>query len=152
MQLLYCQSANGARDYDTACSSICHRAVNKHWDSYRSDCSGLVSYAYGLGAPGRVTGEFAPFKTDISFAIQPSELEHGDALNSTPAEHIMLFVGWLDSTRTSAELIEEPGCSASPPYARKIKSEIFTQGDKVVVKANGMTFQPIRFKTNSPTC
>ncbi|MGH7330452.1 MAG: hypothetical protein ACREJX_19050, partial [Polyangiaceae bacterium] len=60
-KLQYCQSANGARDYDTACSSTCNRTENPDWDPYRSDCYGFVSWAWELPAPGRVTGEFAPF-------------------------------------------------------------------------------------------
>src|SRR4051794_6947619 len=69
VKLHYCQAPNGGRDYDSACSTYCNRYKNPAWDPYRSDCSGLVSWAWGLPAPGRVTGQFAPFKTDISHAI-----------------------------------------------------------------------------------
>src|SRR4051794_22347822 len=42
-KLPYCQSANHQRDYDSACAPVCNREDNKHWDPYRSDCSGFVS-------------------------------------------------------------------------------------------------------------
>ena len=93
MQLLYCQSPNGQPDGDSDCASVCNRASNPDWDAYRSDCSGLVSYSYDLGAPGRTTGMFAPYTTDISFLLPngAKDLQSGDAINSNPREHIMLF-------------------------------------------------------------
>ena len=89
MQLTYCQSANGAPDADTDCAAVCTRSTNRAWDAYRSDCSGLVSFAYGLPAPGRVTSQFAPYDNDISFQLQSAlDLVTGDVINSTPAEHM----------------------------------------------------------------
>ena len=64
VKLHYCQSPNHERDFDAACSSVCERHENKTWDPYRSDCSGLVSWAWGLPAPGRTTLQFAPFERD----------------------------------------------------------------------------------------
>src|SRR5262245_61036141 len=45
VQLHYCQAPNHGRDYDAACSTYCSRYSNPLWDPYRSDCSGLVSWA-----------------------------------------------------------------------------------------------------------
>src|SRR6185295_19212940 len=53
-KLHYCQAPNHHHDFDSACSSTCNRTNNAAWDPYRSDCSGLVSWAWGLPAPGRV--------------------------------------------------------------------------------------------------
>ena len=50
----YCQAANHERDYDSACAMTCERPDNTNWDPYRSDCSGFVSWAWKLPAPGRV--------------------------------------------------------------------------------------------------
>src|SRR6185436_20160022 len=91
VKLPYCQSPNGARDYDAACSAYCHRPSNPAWDPYRSDCSGLVSWAWGLPAPGRVTWQFAPADNSVSHAINGIDLQPGDALNVS-SEHIILFV------------------------------------------------------------
>src|SRR5437016_1896449 len=56
--LHYCQAPNHQRDYDAACPTTCDRQDNVDWDPYRSDCSGFVSWAWGLPAPGRVTSQF----------------------------------------------------------------------------------------------
>jgi len=152
MQLKYCQAPNGARDYDTACSTYCHRSHNKEWDKYRSDCSGLVSFAYGLPAPGRVTSQFAPFTGDISFTIHPKDLKPGDAINAVPSEHIMIFVKWLDANKTKAQFIEEPGCSHNPPYATYTNTEVAFKGEYMKLRCNGMQFRAIRFNSNKKVC
>ena len=112
VKLHYCQSPNGAHDYDASCSTVCSRTSNPAWDPYRSDCSGLVSWAWGLPAPGRVTSEFAPFETDDHHAIDANDLQPGDAVNNS--DHMMLFKDWI-TPGTSAVFIEEPGCSAPRP-------------------------------------
>jgi len=52
VKLPYCQSANHQPDGDTACSPVCTRPDNPQWDPYRSDCSGLVSWAWGAAGAG----------------------------------------------------------------------------------------------------
>ena len=61
-KLAYCQSPDGEPDPDSSCSSTCERESNPEWDPYRSDCSGFVSWAWQLSAPGLVTDEFAPLR------------------------------------------------------------------------------------------
>ncbi|MGH7280818.1 MAG: hypothetical protein ACRELY_04790 [Polyangiaceae bacterium] len=147
--LLYCQSANGARDYDTACPSYCHRTSNDAWDPYRSDCSGLISWAWGLPAPGRVTSQFAPYENDISTRISGIDLRPGDALNLIPnSEHIILFKAWV-SKGHSAQFIEEPGCSASPDYAHTFTSNVTISGSSVYVSYEGATFAAIRYRNST---
>ncbi len=154
LQLLYCQSPNGQPDADSSCSSICHRASNKIWDLYRSDCSGLVSYSYALGAPGRTTGQFAPFQTDVSFQLSsPDLLQPGDPINSTPHEHIMLFVKWTSGDKSSALFFEEPECGGATPYARATESAVTHNSDgTLTVHQNGMRFVPIRMNSNKNVC
>jgi hypothetical protein len=143
-KLPYCQSANHAPDYDPSCSSVCVRPDNAAWDPYRSDCSGLVSWAWGLPAPGRVTTEFAPFVNDITETINASDLQPGDAVNSS--EHVMLFKGWVVPSAV-ATFIEEPGCSASTPFAHEFTSNVSVSGQSIHVSWNGMTFYSIRLKS-----
>jgi len=142
VKLKYCQAANGARDYDAACSTYCSRQKNAAWDPYRSDCSGLVSWAWGLPAPGRITTQFAPFKTDITKAIAASDLRPGDAINNTT--HIMLFKSWVTPGKR-ARLLEEPGCSSAQPYAREDVSDVTISGNKITVASHGETFTAIRY-------
>jgi len=142
-KLLYCQSPNGASDtIDPACPSVCHRMANAEWDPYRSDCSGLVSWAWGLPAPGRTTAGFAPFQTDITHEIQASQLAPGDAVNNS--DHVMLFKAWV-TPGSKATFIEEPGCSANPNYAHEFTSTVTLNGTSITVAYNGMTFSAIRY-------
>jgi len=147
-KLLYCQSPNHAHDYDTACSSTCNRENNSQWDPYRSDCSGFVSWAWGLPAPGRVTGQFAPADTAVSHVIQATDLQPGDALNY-PADHIILFVKWITKNK-EAQFYEEPGCSSSTPYAHSFTSNVTINGSSVYVSYEGMTFTSIRYNGIQP--
>jgi hypothetical protein len=139
--LAYCQSPNHEADYDPSCSPVCNRADNAAWDPYRSDCSGLVSWAWGLPAPGRVTTDFAPFVDDITRPIAAADLAPGDAVNNN--DHVMLFKAWVVPGQV-ATFIEEPGCSASIPHAHEFTSGVSTNGTSIYVPYNGMTFTAIR--------
>lgn len=141
-QLKYCQSAYHARDYDTSCSEYCDRESNAAWNPYRSDCSGLISWAWGLPAPGRVTGEFAPYDTAVSHTIPAEALQPGDACNSS--DHIIMFKEWI-VPRESARFIEEPGCSSSTPYAHEFTSDVSVSGDSIYVAYEGKSFTSIRY-------
>ncbi len=147
-KLLYCQSANHAHDYDTACSSTCNRQDNASWDPYRSDCSGFISWAWALPAPGRVTGQFAPADTAVSHTIQATDLQPGDACNY-PADHIILFVKWITKDK-EAEFYEEPGRSSSIPYAHSFTSAVTVNGSSIYVSYEGMTFTAIRYNGIQP--
>jgi len=140
-KLQYCQSAYGEVDYDSSCSHICKRQSNPAWNKYRSDCSGLASWAYGLAAPGLTTYGFAPFSTAVSSVIEASELAEGDAVNN--ADHIMLFKSWITHGK-EALFLEEPGCSANPPHARETRSAVTISGHSIHVAENGMEFTAIR--------
>jgi len=152
-KLHYCQAAEGAVDYDSACwawegaSHRCDRESNAAWNAYRSDCSGFVTYAWGLpavGDGGYTTGDFAPFDNAFSHTISGTSLEPGDALNKTTNEHIILFKQWVTKNE-SAVFMEEPGCSSSEPYAHEFTSNVSINGDEVYVDYEGATFYAIRF-------
>ena len=147
-QLLYCQSPNHASDaIDPACPAVCNRTSNAAWDPYRSDCSGLVSWAWGLPAPGHTTYGFAPFATDITTAIPAASLAPGDAVNNS--DHVMLFKAWVGQQAT---FIEEPGCSTTPDYAHEFTSAVTLNGDQITVAYNQMTFTAIHFDALGPSC
>jgi hypothetical protein len=142
-KLLYCQSPNGEPDPDPSCPSVCTRESNSEWDPYRSDCSGFVSWAWGLPAPGNTTSEFAPADTSVSYVIDGSDLQPGDALN-IPDDHVVLFVSWV-TVGSEANFYEEPGCSADPPYAHAFSSAVTISGSSVTIAYEGATFTAIRF-------
>jgi hypothetical protein len=153
-KLHYCQAAYDKLDGDNACwawegrAHLCDRESNAAWNAYRSDCSGFVTFAWGLpavGDGGYVTGDFAPFDNSFSHVITPDDLEPGDALNKVTNEHIVLFEEWIVKGQ-SAKFFEEPGCSADPAYAHEFSSNISISGGDVVIDYEGSTpFTPIRF-------
>ncbi len=166
-RLHYCQAPQGAVDGDSSCwawegeSHVCDRESNAAWNAYRSDCSGFVTWSWGLASNvhgtdgGYATGHFAPYdgapygeSTVFSHTIQGIDLQPGDALNkvvSSPSDgHIILFKEWVTKGQT-AILMEEPGCSASPPYAHEFTSNVTISGNQVTVEAEGYTFYAITF-------
>jgi hypothetical protein len=149
VQVPYCQSPNGQPDPDPSCSSVCTRPSNPQWDPYRSDCSGFVSWAWNLPAPGRTTSEFAPAVTDITQAIDGNTLMPGDALN-IPGDHMVLFVAW-NTPGQSATFYEEPGCSSAEPYAHAFTSNLTISGSSVTVDYEGKTFTAIRYSALTGT-
>jgi type II secretory pathway component PulJ len=145
-KLQYCMAPRGGSNWpqDPACSHYCNREHHAGWDAYRSDCSGLVSFAWELSAPGRVTQEFAPHDNSVSYAIQAKNLKPGDAVNYWQ-DHIMLFKKW-DIQNKRATFIEEPGCSGSIHWAHEFSSDVSISGSSIFVSYNGMTFTAIRYK------
>jgi hypothetical protein len=141
-RLPYCQAINHARDDDPECPTFCDRPEHPEWDAYRSDCSGLVSWAWQLPTPygGRTTRGLAPFVVDASYAIRVGELQPGDAVNN--AHHVMLFERWL-VPGARARFVEEPGCTSPTPYAHVLDADVVTFDDILVVAERG-TFTPIR--------
>ena len=151
--LHYCQAAYGDVDYDSSCwawegaSHRCDRQSNSAWNAYRSDCSGFVTWAWGLppvGDGGYVTSEFAPYDNSFSHTIDGAQLQPGDALNKTPDEHIVLFKQWVTHGE-SAIFMEEPGCSVSTPYAHEFTSSVSISGSEVYIDYEGATFYAIRY-------
>lgn len=100
----YCQCPNGGSDSHGFCGG---RPDNPDWDAYRSDCSGLVSWSWGVPPPGHVTWTFAPYDGSVSHEIAIDELRAGDALNTNEDghHHIALFVEWAGTN--VAHVIEE---------------------------------------------
>ena len=74
-----------------------------------------------LPAPGRTTGDFAPFTTDITHTIDGADLMPGDALNNDT--HIVLFEAWT-TPGSEATFMEELGCSSATPYAREFTATV----------------------------
>jgi len=151
--LHYCQAAYGAVDGDSSCwawegsSHVCDRESNAAWNAYRSDCSGFVTWSWGLpavGDGGYVTGDFAPFGTSISTVIQASDLQPGDAANLTAGGHIVLFKQWT-TVGSEAIFLEEPGCSANPPYAHEFTSAVTLSGSSIHIDYEGDDFTAIRY-------
>jgi len=75
-----------------------------HCGHYRCDCSGLVSYAWGLGhGDGPDTAEFLNFCDKLSHW---HDLKPGDVLLK-PGEHVLMFLHWVDE---DAKTFKEAAC------------------------------------------
>jgi hypothetical protein len=134
VQVPYCQAPNHAQDHDAECASTCTRPDNPAWDPYRSDCSGFVSYAWGLPSPGRTTLMFAPFDLAVSAEIAAIELAPGDAVNND--HHMMLFKRWI-TPGVEAVFMDEPGCSSPTPYAQEFTAQVTLDDHVIAVQAHG---------------
>jgi hypothetical protein len=146
-ELQYCESAYDRPDGDPACSSICRRQENPAWDAYRSDCSGFITWSWGLppvGDGGYVTGDFAPYSTSFSHVISAATLAPGDAANRNSGGHIVLFKQWV-TVGATAVFMEEPGCSSPTPYAHEFTSSVSVSGSNLYIDYEGDTFTAIRF-------
>ncbi len=104
--------------------SACH---NNQYGSYRTDCSGMVSMAWGL-RQSYTTSDIHL----VSHTIARADLQPGDALNK-PGSHMGLFVGWADAAKTRPIVREHTGPTGTPPE----------QNVWSVERAN--TFTPIRY-------
>jgi hypothetical protein len=141
-QMPYCGGPNGGKDL--ICGGTCERsgsAEKPEWDDYRSDCSGFVSWAWELPAPGRTTRTLAPSDTTVSVVINVEDLAPGDALNGPG--HVMLWGGWTDEANGKGLILQESGCG-------KIAHEKVATFEKIDATtleiSDGRHFQAIRYK------
>ena len=75
------------------------------YGTYRTDCSGYVSMAWGLGSS--YTTVTLP---SVSYPIAKDALEPGDILNNPlpgTSGHVVLFAGWADAAKTRYFAYEE---------------------------------------------
>lgn len=134
----YCGATNGGNDL--ICGGTCVRpsaARSPDWDHYRSDCSGLVSYALGLPAPGILARQF----DDVSTPINGRDLRPGDVLQQGDGKHVVLFSGWIDRDRGRATIIQEGSCGGS---AEEMNVTISPQSGSTV-KLWGVTYNALRY-------
>lgn len=81
------------------------------YGTYRTDCSGYVSMAWGLGSS--YTTVTLP---SVSYPIAKDALEPGDILNNPlpgTSGHVVLFAGWADASKTEYYAYEESPSSGA---------------------------------------
>ena len=92
-------------------------------DGYRTDSSGLVSYAWQLKKDGvAVSPDTLLLGTVYARDIPVSELQAGDILNNKRAGnagHAVIFVGWADESHTTFTAYEENG---GPDYGKAVQT------------------------------
>ncbi|MEU0881320.1 hypothetical protein ABZ345_22140 [Lentzea sp. NPDC005914] len=85
---------------------------SSYWGSegYRQDCSGYVSMAAKLGAPGRITIDLADYVHSTGIAM--TELRQGDIVvnpegDDANGRHVVIFDRWVDQYRTGYYAYEQ---------------------------------------------
>jgi hypothetical protein len=138
--MLYCQVPNG--QWDSFCGYTCNRtgaANTAQWNPYRSDCSGLVSWAWGVGAPGWSSSTIYNDTTQTQ-RIGYWDMQMGDSI-TTPG-HTMIFHGW--NADGSARVFQELRCGlraqdVNIPFVRNADGSLRWAAD-------GRTYWPTRKK------
>ncbi|MET7390765.1 hypothetical protein ACFYPT_39110 [Streptomyces sp. NPDC005529] len=81
--------------------------------TYRQDCSGYVSMAWGLDQTANYwTGNL----NTVAHPVQASELQPGDILLSS--SHTLIFAGWDDTSGQHFSFYEEPRPGLTAHYVR----------------------------------
>jgi len=91
--------------------------IDATYMSYRTDCSGYVSYTWQAGPPGLDTMEFY----QQAFPITKEQLQPGDCMLDA-GDHVCLFGGWTDDNQTHYMAYEETQpCSDNPNWCGTLK-------------------------------
>lgn len=106
-----------------------------HFEGYRRDCSGFVSYAWDIGGPGDVSGGFVP--NGVAHDIAWEELQPGDAI--TGPNHIVLVKAV--NPDGSFELLEHGGGQSgtdAPNTRHATRGDLESQGVGEPIRYNGV--------------
>jgi hypothetical protein len=83
-----------------------HSTYTNEYGTYRKDCSGFVSMAWGLTPTGMSSPTTSTLPSYSQLLPSLDDLKPGDAINQA-GTHVVLFVDWTDSTRIAARVYEE---------------------------------------------
>lgn len=142
--MLYCQVPNG--QWDSFCGYTCSRtgaANTAQWNPYRSDCSGLVSWAWGVAAPGWNTNTIFNDTTQTQ-RVGYWDMQMGDAITTHNGStgHTMIFHGW--NADGSARVFQELRCGLK---AQDVNIPFVKNADgSLRWVADGRTYWPVRKK------
>lgn len=106
---------------------------SKYHQGYRTDCSGFVSMAWQTGT-SYTTASFSSGGGD-SFALASyDKLVPGDALvrRKNGKGHIVLFLGWNNSAKTSACVIEQNSTALDMEFGTRTTSSLRSSGYKAI--------------------
>lgn len=106
---------------------------SRYYKGYRTDCSGFVSMAWELGT-SYTTASFSTGGGESHPLSSYASLEPGDALvrRRNGAGHIVLFLGWNDSAKTSACVIEQNSTALDMEFRTRTASSLKSGGYKAI--------------------
>lgn len=106
---------------------------SRYHGGYRTDCSGFISMAWQLGTSyttaSFISGGGESFPLGSYDALRP-----GDALvrRSNGAGHIVMFLGWNNSAKTSACVIEQNSTALDMEFGTRTTSSLRSGGYKAI--------------------
>lgn len=106
---------------------------SRYHGGYRTDCSGFISMAWQLGTSyttaSFISGGGESFPLGSYDALRP-----GDALvrRSNGAGHIVMFLGWNNSAKTSACVIEQSSTALDMEFGTRTTSSLRSGGYKAI--------------------
>lgn len=106
---------------------------SKYYKGYRTDCSGFISMAWQLGT-SYTTANFVNGGGESFILGSYNSLQPGDALvrRSNGAGHIAMFLGWNNSAKTSACVLEQSSTALDMEYGTRTVSSLRNGGYKAI--------------------
>jgi hypothetical protein len=106
---------------------------SKYYRGYRTDCSGFISMAWQLGT-SYTTANFVSGGGESFLLGSYNSLQPGDALvrRSNGAGHIVMFLGWNNSAKTSACVIEQTSTALDMEFGTRTVSSLRNYGYKPI--------------------
>ncbi|WP_370943375.1 FG-GAP repeat domain-containing protein [Amycolatopsis sp. cg5] len=84
-----------------------HGQYGNQYGTYRKDCSGFVSMAWGLSPSGMSSPTTVSLPNYGSWLGSLDDLKPGDAIDSVGGGHVVLFRSWTDGSHAVANVYEE---------------------------------------------
>jgi len=106
---------------------------SRYHNGYRTDCSGFVSMAWSLGT-SYTTADFYSGGGQSSPLGSYDSLRPGDALvrRSNGSGHVVLFLGWNNSSHSSACVLEQNSTALDMEYGTRTTSSLHASGYKAI--------------------
>ncbi len=106
---------------------------SRYYKGYRTDCSGFISMAWETGT-SYTTASFSTGGGESFPLSSYSSLEPGDALvrRKNGSGHIVMFLGWNDSAKTSACVIEQASTALDMEFRTRSASSLKGGGYKAI--------------------
>lgn len=106
---------------------------SRSYQGYRTDCSGFVSMCWGLDS-SFTTSDFANGGGDSERISSYDDLLPGDALvrRSSGSGHVVLFLGWDDSSHRSACVLEQSSTRLDMQFGVRSASSLRSSGYKAI--------------------
>ena len=106
---------------------------SRYYKGYRTDCSGFISMAWETGT-SYTTASFSTGGGESFPLSSYSSLQPGDALvrRRNGSGHIVMFLGWNDSAKTSACVIEQASTALDMEFRTRSASSLKSGGYKAI--------------------